>query len=142
MLANLTIDSANCLFFPFILLISCSLFSRSRSLPILSHMRCNSPLSLKYLSKSCNALSLLIISSKLFLSIYLPYHYFTILSRLFLFLLFSLNLMKFVVMLGMKKKTAAEKTLTEIAKIALFEANAKTGLKKIQKILENLKKTC
>lgn len=49
--------------------------------------------------------------------------------------------MKFVIMLGMKKKTAAEKTLTEIAKIALFEANAKTGIKKIQKILENLKKT-
>ena len=41
----------------------------------------------------------------------------------------------------MKKKTTAEKTLTEIAKIALFEVNAKTGLKKIQKILENLKKT-
>lgn len=41
----------------------------------------------------------------------------------------------------MKKKTAAEKTLTEIAKIALFEANAKTGIKKIQKILENLQKT-
>lgn len=41
----------------------------------------------------------------------------------------------------MKKKTTAEKILTEIATIALFEANAKTGLKKIQKILENLQKT-
>lgn len=41
----------------------------------------------------------------------------------------------------MKKKTTEEKTLTQIAKIALFEANAKTGLKKIQKILENFQKT-
>lgn len=41
----------------------------------------------------------------------------------------------------MKKKTTIEKTLTEIAKIALFEANAKTALKKIQKILENFEKT-
>jgi ribosomal protein L14E/L6E/L27E len=42
---------------------------------------------------------------------------------------------------SMKKKSTEEKALTEIAKIALFEANAKTGLKKIQKILENFQKT-
>jgi hypothetical protein len=41
----------------------------------------------------------------------------------------------------MKKKTTEEKTLTQIAEIALFEANAKTGLKKIQKILEKFQKT-
>jgi len=41
----------------------------------------------------------------------------------------------------MKKKTTEEKTLTQIAKIALYEENAKTGLKKIQKILENFQKT-
>jgi hypothetical protein len=41
----------------------------------------------------------------------------------------------------MKKKTTEEKTLTQIAKTALFEANAKTGLKKIQKILEKYQNT-